>query len=121
MDSEKYEENQIDSSKKLFNVITNNEIIVLKFSASWCGPCQNKKFKKEYNETKKKLSNVKFVELDVDDDDSIINDKTYYNITVNSVPYFLLGYNNNFVKEYFGTNSLNNIKEDIEILLNNKN
>ena len=118
MDSENFVEYKIDSSKKLFDAIVENEIIVLKFSASWCKPCQNKKFKNNFIELKKRQKNVRFIEFDIDKDESIINDKNYYDISVNSVPYFLLGYNKNFIKEYSGTNSLEEIENDISTLMN---
>ena len=120
MNDKKLEEPEIKSSKDLFNLILENKILVAKFSASWCGPCQSKKFKELYSNFKKNMNNIKFIEFDVDEDDDIINDKKYYDIKVNSVPYFLLAFNNNFVKEYSGTSCLEEIKNDINTLSNKK-
>lgn len=43
---------------------TKNMLKVLKFSASWCGPC--KVFAPIFNEVRSQMSDVSFAEVDVD-------------------------------------------------------
>ena len=58
------------TSQEISNDLQTNKCVVLKFSARWCGPCQNQNFKKEYYDLKSKFhknNNVRFYEIDVDD------------------------------------------------------
>lgn len=103
---------QINCSKDLAKIIKNNNCVIIKFSASWCGPCKNKVFLQEYYNLKSKYANVAkiiFTELDVDNHESIINDKTYYDIEISSVPCFLIATNGNFTNKFEGTTCLKEI------------
>lgn len=105
---------KINSPKDLARTIKNYKCVVLKFSAGWCGPCQNKAFKNSYENLKLKYksnSEIKFIEFDVDDDDEIINDKKYYNLEVNSIPYFLISTNGNFTSSFEGSGYLDQIDQ----------
>jgi thioredoxin 1 len=56
------------TSINIFNnlVLNNpNKIIVLKFTATWCGPCQ--RIKTQYENLSSEYSNVIFTEIDVDE------------------------------------------------------
>ena len=104
------------TSKELAIIIKQTPIVVIKMSASWCGPCQNKKFLESYHKLKSsylKNKNVKFIELDVDDDTDIIEDKKYYNIDVKLIPTFLISKNGNFIRKFEGGGFLNEINEFI--------
>ena len=75
------EEYKITTSKELTKFIKGNKCTVIKFSAKWCGPCKSEKFLGAYHELKDKYAshkNIKFIEMDIDLDEQIINDKTYY-------------------------------------------
>jgi thiol-disulfide isomerase/thioredoxin len=112
---EKYLEKP-NSPKDLALIIKKTPIVVIKLSACWCGPCKNKKFLESYQEVKSAYSlnnKVKFVELDVDDDMDIIEDKKYYNIDVNAIPTFLISRNGSFVRKYEGGGYLNEINDFI--------
>ena len=58
---------------------------------------------------------IKFIELDVDEDSDLINDKTYYDINIESVPYFKLAYKTEWRKGFSGGNSI----KDIDKVLRN--
>lgn len=101
--------NKIDSSQKLAKLIKENTCVIIKISASWCGPCKNKEFLNNYHGLKDKFSsynNIKFVELDIDENSDMIEDKSYYNIEINSVPTFMIAKNGNFTRKYEGTSHL---------------
>lgn len=100
---------KIENAFELANLIRENKIVVIKISASWCGPCKNANFLKLYEEVKNnfiKSDNVKFVELDVDAHSDIIENKEYFDISIDSVPTFLLSKDGCFVKKYSGTSYL---------------
>lgn len=56
----------------------------IKFYADWCGPC--KTYDKVWNEVKEEFDNVKFLEVNVDDDTSGMAAK--YN--VRSIPHTVI-------------------------------
>jgi thiol-disulfide isomerase/thioredoxin len=107
---------KIDSAEKLAKIIKSYTIVVIKISASWCGPCKNKQFLELYHTLKdnyKQQGNVKFVELDIDEDSNILEDKNYFDISVNSVPTFLISANGNFTRKYSGSNHIESINKYI--------
>lgn len=112
---------KIECAKDLATLIKKNFIVVIKISASWCGPCKNKKFLESYHKIKSTYSdNMKiiFVELDVDEDEDILSNNKYYNIDVNSVPTFLISKNGSFTRKFEGSGYLNEISEYINSSLN---
>lgn len=114
----------ISSSKDLALLIKQNYIVVIKISASWCGPCKNKKFLHDYHQIKSKyenMSGVKFVELDVDDDSDIIEDTKYYKIDIDSVPTFLISKKGSFTRKYIGCGYFEQIDEYLNEKLNKQN
>ncbi len=105
---------EIESSKDLAITIKKNLLVIIKISATWCGPCKNKKFLESYHKLRSsfsKYNNIKFVELDIDKDNEIIENKKYYDIEIDSVPTFLIAKNGSFTKKYVGGGYLNEINE----------
>jgi thiol-disulfide isomerase/thioredoxin len=105
---------KIDSPKKLARLIKDNTCVVIKLSASWCGPCKNKSFLESYHKLKDNYSGttmVKFIELDIDNDLDIIEDKNYYDIEVKVVPTFFISKNGNFTKKFEGLEHLQTINK----------
>lgn len=114
IENKKSSSNKINSSQKLARLIKENTCVVIKISASWCGPCKNKEFLANYHKLKDNysgVSDIKFVELDIDANSDIIEDKNYYDIEVNSVPTFLISKNGCFTKKYEGTTHLQSINK----------
>ena len=106
--------NKISNSKELANMIKKNLLVIIKISASWCGPCKNKKFLESYNNLKLSYldcDNIKFIELDIDEDKEIIEDDKYYDIEIDSVPTFLISKKGSFTRKYIGCGYLNEINE----------
>lgn len=121
MNTEEDESNVINTAKDLAIAIKKHTIVVIKISASWCGPCKNKKFLESYHKLKSIYSNnldIKFIELDIDEDVDIIENKKYYDIDVKSVPTFLITKNGNFTKKYIGGGYLDDINEYILKIFN---
>ena len=72
--------------KELSTMLNETKCTVLKFSASWCGPCQNKDFLKAYHVLKEQFvdnPDVLFLELDVDENEELVND-----FNIRSIPTF---------------------------------
>ena len=110
----------IKCSDELALLIKQNECVIIKISASWCGPCKNKIFIKNYHdivESYKNIDNIKFVELDADIHVDILNNQEKFGFTVDSVPTFIIKFKNDITHIFTGINCLNDI---IKILNNNK-
>lgn len=110
------EKQQIELSnltpKNLAIMIKKYKHIVIKISASWCGPCKNKKFISDYEQLKSKFvsdPNIFFLELDIDANSELIESKEYYDIEIESVPTFLISSNGNFSHKFIGAGYLNQI------------
>lgn len=120
---EKEELDKIKTSKDLVNVIKENLLVIIKISASWCGPCKNKFFLESYNKLKlsySNITNIKFIELDIDLDSEIISDKKHYDIEIDSVPTFLISKDGVFIKKYIGGGYLNEINKYLLEVINSQ-
>lgn len=107
---------KIETPKDLAKLIKGTKCVVIKFSASWCGPCQNYQFKHNYQELKQqceKYNFIKFIELDVDDDSEIVNSTKYYDFAIKSIPHIKFCFDGNIIKEYNGINCLDDILQNI--------
>ena len=115
--------NRIDSAKKLAKYIQNNKIVIMKISATWCGPCKNKVFLESYNNLKKKFNkkNIKFIEIDLDNDSELIENKDFYDIEIKSVPTFLISKDSSFTRKFMGINNLELIDEYISHSISKSN
>lgn len=131
MDREYCNLEKINTSKDLALIIKKNFLVIIKISASWCGPCKDKIFLESYRnlkstyemnelelESKQKIESktygIKFVELDVDRDADILDNKKYYDIDVEAVPTFLISKNGAFTRKYEGCGNIDKITEYIE-------
>jgi len=106
--------NKINSAESLAKTIKENTCVVIKISASWCGPCKNKQFLELYRELKENYSSfndIKFVDLDVDANSDVLEDKNYFDISVDSVPTFLISKKGNFTRKYEGSGHLDLINK----------
>ncbi len=119
---------QVGSPKELATLIKKTKCVVIKFSARWCGPCQNHEFKHNYNMLKEEFSRyseIKFVELDLDDDDEIVNSTKYYDFAIKSIPHFKFCYDGNIIDQYDGAQSLiqiyENLKKVVRVIESEKN
>ena len=67
---------QIKTEEELSNAIRENDIVVAKFGADWCGPC--KVLEENIAEIEKENADLaEFLEIDVDDADEAFVDKYY--------------------------------------------
>ncbi len=86
-------------------------VVVKKFSATWCGPCRS--LAPVMNEIKGQFSNVKFEEYDVDNE---VDEVMKYNVT--SVPTIIIEKNGEVVDRFTGLSSkvayINAINEAIK-------
>ena len=106
----------------LVNLISNTLCVVIKCSSTWCKPCQGKEFKENYRLLKEKYANasniIKFIELDIEEFEDLINDKEYYDINVKTIPYFKLSYKGSWGKDFSGTSCIPEIDEALVKIAN---
>lgn len=94
------------SIEELNNVVKNSEKAVVKFGASWCGPCRA--MKPVFNKLKETYNNVSFVEVDIDDSEDVAME-----FGVMSVPTLMFFKNGEFLDRMVGLAK----SEDIEELI----
>ena len=101
---------KISKTNDLFELLKNlsNKLIIIMFSAKWCGPC--KSIKNNFYEFSKIYTNSLFIYIDIDE----YNDKDCPIINkVDSVPTFMFFNNNNLLTLIKGANS-NKLQETIQ-------
>lgn len=115
----------ISSPEKWNDCIENNKkkLIVVKFSAKWCGPC--KKIIPLYETTALNHPDIIFLSIDVDDADEIVS-----TCDINSVPTIQFIYNKKLLDSYssadetmfkdYLTSSIKYIEKDNETVQNNE-
>ena len=109
--------------QQLLTIMTDTKCLILKFSASWCGPCKNKVFLEAYHKLKEQYltnSNVKFIELDVDNDDQLINETKLYNFNIGSIPTIKIYHDGALLNEYLGTDKIDKVESDIKTIIDHK-
>lgn len=107
------------TSEELLSIINNTKCLVLKFSASWCGPCKNKEFLKSYHNLKDKYktnSDVVFLEFDVDDNEQFVNDEQF-SFNISSIPTIKIYHKGKQLNQYQGTGQLEKVNTDIQTIL----
>ncbi|OWK57272.1 thioredoxin [Lonchura striata] len=86
-----------------------NKLIVVDFSATWCGPC--KMIKPFFHSLSEKYSEVIFIEIDVDDAQDVAS-----HCDVKCMPTFQFYKNGNKVQEFSGANK-EKLEETIKSLV----
>ncbi|AFZ78916.1 thioredoxin, putative [Theileria equi strain WA] len=85
----------IDTADDYKSTISKNNVVVAKFSASWCKPCQ--KAKPIVEELSKEYSEVNFVDVDVDNLPQIADEEG-----VKTIPFFKIYKGGKFLDEVIG-------------------
>ncbi len=112
----------VNSPRELASLIKKTKCVIIKFSASWCVPCQNKEFKHNYSMLKEEFASfpyIKFVELDLDQDDEIVNSTKYYDFAIKSIPHFKFCYEGDIIGIYNGAQSLPEIYNNLKKVVKN--
>ncbi len=102
--------------KDLAKIIKNSRCVLIKFGASWCGPCQNREFLNNLGLIEKEFSrynDIKIIILDVDDDADVVNSTEYYDFKISSIPHFKFCFEGSIIKEYNGIHCLNEILDNL--------
>jgi thioredoxin 1 len=93
------------------NNIKNNNIVVVKIGATWCGPCQSVELKKIYNELVNNFGNkVIFYDLDVNKNEDLMSNELFQ---TNSIPNFKLFISGEKKLDLVGINGLKTIEETL--------
>jgi thiol-disulfide isomerase/thioredoxin len=93
------------------NNIKNNNIVVVKIGATWCGPCQSEKLKNKYNELQNTFSSkVIFFELDVNKHEELMSNKLF---ATNSIPNFKLFISGEKKLDLMGIDAIQKIEETL--------
>jgi len=97
----------VESEEHRQKFISNNEVVVLKFGAEWCGPC--KKIEPEYKKLAENKKEIIFLSEDIDDDFEGNHE------IIKSIPCFHFFKNGKFIQNCLGAN-INRVAEIIKIL-----
>jgi len=84
----------------------NDKKAIACFYATWCIPC--KKIKPLYQSFSKTYNNIKFYEIDIDEDEQLVNE-----MNVKSIPTFVFFENGKKINELIGSD-VEKLKEMIE-------
>jgi thioredoxin 1 len=94
-----------------FKTLTTNNVVIVDFYATWCGPCKMISPKFEEMSMQSKYQNIRFAKVDVDDVAELANE--YH---VQSLPTFMAFKNGKFAGEVKGAN-LDNLTKLVNSLL----
>ena len=92
---------------EVYNAITNNEICVLDFWASWCGPCTH--MKDVIEKLEKEFSNINFIKINVDENRDIC-----LKFQISTVPTLIIFKNGEIVDTITGFHNFNELSAIIE-------
>ncbi len=99
---------KINNKKEFEEIISNSQVpVFVKFTATWCKPCQM--MEPVIEQVASELSNVKFLEIDVDNSDGLSDQ--YF---IMSVPTLMMFKEAKKVKEVSGALSYDDLKLFIE-------
>ena len=99
---------KINSKQDFDNIIKNSfNTVFVKFTASWCGPCRM--MIPVIEKVASELTNVKFLEIDVDDSDGLSDE--YF---ISSVPTMMIFKDSKKVDEISGALPYEQLKSFIE-------
>jgi thioredoxin 1 len=103
---------KVKKTDEFNNFLSENENVIVKFSAEWCGPCRTMT-NVINNLNDDALNGVSFVEVDVDEDDfaDVISD-----LSIRNLPTFIFFKNNEVKDKKVGTLQANEI---IDFVKNN--
>ncbi len=94
-----------------FKTLTTNNVVIVDFYATWCGPCKMISPKFEELSMQSKYQNIRFAKVDVDEVSEIANE-----YQVQSLPTFMAFKNGKFAGETKGAN-LDNLTKLVNSLL----
>ena len=85
----------INSTEEFDNLIENNTLVVVDFTATWCGPC--KKIGPYFDSLSQEFTSITFVKVDVDENEELVS-----RYEVSCMPTFMVIRNKEKVDEMSG-------------------
>lgn len=99
---------KVSKEDDLIEILDNvqNKLVVLMFSASWCGPC--KQIKPKFIQQSEINKNVLFIYIDIEEYDECKkqNKKESFLDSINSMPTFLFYLNKNLIDNFTGASEM---------------
>jgi len=90
--------NYVETKADFDAILKDNALVVVDFTASWCGPC--KFIGPKFDEMESKYTNVKFIKVDVDE-----NEETSAAVGISAMPTFFFYKNGEKVGEVVGASA----------------
>ena len=85
----------VHTHKQFLEILKGNTLVVVDFTATWCGPCQ--RIAPQFAELDAQYKSIKFIKIDVD-----VNNETATTMGIHAMPTFLLFINGTQVDDLVG-------------------
>ena len=100
------------TNRTVFKTLAKNNLVVVKFSAPWCGPCRA--IKPAYKRLSDEYTDIKFIEIDIDQMSDVAS-----SWKIRSIPAFVFLNDGQQISKFIGADEAQ-LKKHLDSLLTSK-